>query len=97
MLPGGSKKTYKYGFTVLDCIWSETDKTYYIIDLIFWCKLSFMEVEVSFYTFVFIFFFYVLTSTHEHDLFQGGGIIKKKRKPTQSHIGGKSQVNTDVL
>ncbi|KAL7636483.1 UNVERIFIED_CONTAM: hypothetical protein RMT77_013258 [Armadillidium vulgare] len=48
LLPGGSKKTYKYGFTVLDCIWSETDKTYYIIDLIFWCKLSFMEVETAF-------------------------------------------------
>ncbi|KAG7163834.1 Snurportin-1-like [Homarus americanus] len=48
LLPGGNRHTYNKGYALLDCIWSETNKTYYILDLIVWLNQSIMECETMF-------------------------------------------------
>ncbi|MPC16774.1 Snurportin-1 [Portunus trituberculatus] len=48
MLPGGNRRICSRGFALLDCIWSEVNKTYYILDLIMWRNQSIMECETLF-------------------------------------------------
>nr|XP_045606646.1 snurportin-1-like [Procambarus clarkii]XP_045606655.1 snurportin-1-like [Procambarus clarkii] len=48
LLPGGNRQTNFKGYALLDCIWSETNKTYYVIDLIVWLNQSVMGCETQF-------------------------------------------------
>ena len=47
MLPGGNRRLHTRGFAMLDCIWSEVNKTYYILDLVMWLNQPIIECEVS--------------------------------------------------
>lgn len=47
MLPGGNHQIRQRGFALLDCIWSEVNKTYYVLDLIMWLNQSILESEVK--------------------------------------------------
>ncbi|XP_046399280.1 snurportin-1 [Ischnura elegans] len=47
-LPSGFKGEYRYGPTILDCIWSESKSICYILDVIFWKGQSFNECEAEF-------------------------------------------------
>ncbi|XP_044757992.1 snurportin-1 isoform X2 [Coccinella septempunctata] len=47
-LPGGStRKTQKEGLTVLDCILNENTKTFFILDMLVWNSVSFLECEAE--------------------------------------------------
>ncbi|XP_071536745.1 LOW QUALITY PROTEIN: snurportin-1 [Panulirus ornatus] len=48
LLPGGNRHTASKGYALLDCIWSEINKTYYVIDLVVWLNQSIMECETLF-------------------------------------------------
>lgn len=48
MLPGGNRHICPRGFALLDCIWSEVNKTYYVLDLVMWLNQSIMECETLF-------------------------------------------------
>lgn len=48
MLPGGNRHHSPRGFALLDCIWSEVDKTYYVLDLVMWLNQSIIECETLF-------------------------------------------------
>ncbi|XP_050699084.1 snurportin-1-like [Eriocheir sinensis] len=48
MLPGGNRHICNRGFALLDCIWSEVNKTYYVLDLIMWLNQSILESETQF-------------------------------------------------
>ncbi|KAK8742304.1 hypothetical protein OTU49_001789 [Cherax quadricarinatus] len=48
LLPGGNRHTCSKGYALLDCIWSEVNKTYYVLDLIVWVNQSIMECETLF-------------------------------------------------
>lgn len=46
-IPGGSRDSVS-GFTVLDCIFSEKDKTFYILDVMCWNQQAFYDCETDF-------------------------------------------------
>lgn len=50
LLPGGNRKHAKNhkGSCILDCIFSEINQTYYILDLIWWNSVSFHDSETEF-------------------------------------------------
>ncbi|CAL4092040.1 unnamed protein product [Meganyctiphanes norvegica] len=47
-LPGGCRRSGRGGYTILDCIWSQFNNTYYILDMIFWLNQPLMESETDF-------------------------------------------------
>lgn len=47
-LPGGCYYSKRKGYALLDCIWSETEKTYFVLDLVVWLNQSIMECETLF-------------------------------------------------
>ena len=49
-LPGGSRKqrSWKQSHTLLDAIYVETSRTYYILDIIAWNELAFYDCDTMF-------------------------------------------------
>ncbi|CAL4094252.1 unnamed protein product, partial [Meganyctiphanes norvegica] len=47
-LPGGCRGSGRGGYTMLDCIWSQFNNTYYILDMIFWFNQPLMESDTDF-------------------------------------------------
>ncbi|KAL8602313.1 hypothetical protein ACOMHN_022826 [Nucella lapillus] len=49
LLPGGCRRKSKYrNSTILDCVYNELDKTYYVLDLMCWNGHSIYETETEF-------------------------------------------------
>lgn len=49
LLPGGSRRKTKYRkSTILDCVYNELEKTYYVLDLMCWNGHSIYETETEF-------------------------------------------------
>ncbi|XP_047498749.1 snurportin-1-like isoform X2 [Penaeus chinensis] len=48
LLPGGCYHSKRKGYALLDCIWSEKEKTFFILDLVVWLNQSIMECETLF-------------------------------------------------
>jgi len=48
LMPGGSRKSDKRDATILDCLYSETERTYYILDLMCWNGHTIYESETEF-------------------------------------------------
>ena len=46
-LPGGSRRNYNTGYALLDCIWSMSNKTYYVLDIMCWVNQPVIECDVS--------------------------------------------------
>lgn len=47
-LPGGCRRSGRGGYTMLDCIWSQFNRTYYILDMIYWFNQPLIESETDF-------------------------------------------------
>ncbi|XP_042870701.1 snurportin-1-like isoform X2 [Penaeus japonicus] len=48
LLPGGCYHSKRKGYALLDCIWSITEKTFFVLDLVVWLNQSIMECETQF-------------------------------------------------
>lgn len=44
---GGTRKSRKEGVTVLDCIFNSEAETFFILDMLVWNSVSFLDCEVS--------------------------------------------------
>ncbi|XP_066990718.1 snurportin-1 isoform X1 [Macrobrachium rosenbergii] len=48
LLPGGSRRNNNMGYALLDCIWSEINKTFYVIDVMCWLNQPVIECDTFF-------------------------------------------------
>ncbi|XP_068229879.1 snurportin-1-like [Palaemon carinicauda] len=48
LLPGGSRRNNNMGYALLDCIWSESNKTFYVIDVMCWFNQPVIECDTFF-------------------------------------------------
>lgn len=54
-LPGGNCDADMRDSAIVDCIWIENQQTYYILDVLYWCRLPFTFCEVMYIGTVHIF------------------------------------------
>ncbi|XP_032668955.1 snurportin-1 [Odontomachus brunneus] len=59
-LPGGNHKYRKSQYTIIDCIWMDSQKTYYVLDVLTWASLPTMLCEAECRRF--------LVNSHLHDI-----------------------------
>ncbi|XP_046828729.1 snurportin-1 [Vespa crabro] len=69
VLPGGNSNEHHSRCTILDCIWMEKEKTYFVLDVLAWSNQSLLNCDTEFR------FFWLKSKFQEKKELQEGGIF----------------------